>query len=283
MTTSPQGTPNTMSGCLRFLYDEILNCNSHNEWKDVFQRSWSRFKEVRKYYQELKHRKCRKWPEIDDEESWNLYSVSRISDIMLLRFQDGNVEGSMNSGPNISMENYKEFFDYIGFEEKTVTHYHSFSCEVVDLMVSDKSEIELVELKWPALMLGNLMFSRAGVVLKAPENLLTKGIADSSCLYWSFRRKNRKTRDLSMGWGHNSQWRTPFRRDFDLGDRYAFNADGFNEKLDLSFAVDSSDDRMNGMEKESRFEFLKNRCITTGFIDDSDLWPFDDFLEEVKR
>jgi hypothetical protein len=271
-----------MSGYLRFLYDEILNCDSHNEWKDVFIRSWCQFKEVRAYYHEIKHRTCQKWSEISDEESWNLYSVSRVSDVMLLSFQNGDIDDSTYPGPSISRENYKEFFAYIGFEEKTVTQYHPFYCEVVEVIVHDKSEIELVDVKWPALMLGGMMFSRAGVVVKAPENRLAKGIADSSCLYWSFQRKYRKTCDLSMGWGSNSQWRTHFRRDFDLGDRYVFNVDGCNDKLDLHFPVGKEDDRMAGMEREARIEFLKNRCLTTSYIDDSDLWPFDDIWEEVK-
>lgn len=271
-----------MSGSLRFLYENIVNCERTDVWTTVFKHQWAKFKQVQVYYHDVKCRKCQKWPDITDEESWNLYSVSRVSDIMLLRFQEGNADNSPYRDPDISLDHYTEFFTHIGFTEQSVRNYHPFYCEVVEVINEDVADIELVELKWPAFMLGNMLFSRAGAVVKAPRQQLVKGIADSSCLYWSFWRKYRETTDLSMGWGHNSQWGTSFRRDFDLGDRYAFNVDGCNERVDLQFPLKNTDDRMGGMQRESRIEFLRNRCTTTCAIDDGDLWPFDDYFEEKK-
>ncbi len=72
-------------------------------------------------------------------------------------------------------------------------------------------------------MLGKLLFYRAGVKIRANPSFYKKGIADKSTLYWSHRRKYRETNDLSIGWGGNSQWKTKFRLDFDLENKYIYN------------------------------------------------------------
>jgi hypothetical protein len=274
-----------MTGDLRFLYHEILDCESGNEWRDVFKKSWSVLEETRKYYNELKNRPCERWPEICDDESWNLYSVSRVSDIMLLRFQEGETDGSPYRGPNIQLENYVEFFEHIGFTKRRITAYHPFDCEIVGIVQSEDPEMEIVEIKWPALMLGNMMFSRAGVVVKAPANRMVKGIGDKTMLYWAHWRKNRETLDPSVGWGHNSQWRTGFRRDFDLGDRYAYNVDGWGTINDLRFPAEIDARDLEGLAIPYRIDLLRNRCLTT--VDDAnvsphDLCPYSDYFEEAK-
>lgn len=273
-----------MSGYLRFLYEEVLNCETNDEWNDVFKKHWSEFGEVHDYYSELKRRRCEKWPDIVDDDSWNLYSVLRVSDLMLLSFQEGEVDGSKYRGPNITLENYLEFFKTIGFDEKPVLTYHPFYCEIVDVIeTKNSSEVEIDKIKWPALVLGNMLFARAGVVVRAPKTKkITKGVANCSVLYWTYWRKYRKTNDLSMGWGSNSQWRTHFRRDYDLSDRYAYNVDGGVETVDLRFPYKEEEDSMKRLQADDRIEFLKNRCLTSLVVDDTYLWPFNDYYEESK-
>jgi hypothetical protein len=51
-------------------------------------------------------------------------------------------------------------------------------------------------------------------------------VAAHSCLYWAWYRRNRIVRDLSHGWGSNSQWDTDFRRDYLRDTVFIYNIDG---------------------------------------------------------
>ena len=87
---------------------------------------------------------------------------------------------------------------------------------IVEVVQSDEPEapVSLNGIVWSGFMLGSLLFCRAGVKLSGGRNFVRKEIAENSKLYFTFRRKNRPVDDLSHGWGHNSQWRTRFRRDY---------------------------------------------------------------------
>ncbi|MFX5464564.1 hypothetical protein ABTD44_19515, partial [Acinetobacter baumannii] len=74
-------------------------------------------------------------------------------------------------------------------------------------------------------MLGNLLVLRGGLELEANAKVLDPDLARSTTLYWAYRRKGRPHRDLSHGWGSNSQWRTTFRRDYAIGNMQYFNVD----------------------------------------------------------
>lgn len=265
------------SGDFRFLYDEILEYDKDDVWKDVFKAQWKKLSTFKKYYQTLR-KKCLDISSITDEESWDLYSASRISDIMLLRFQQGEID--LYNGPAITLDNYLDFFDCIGFEEVKITEFHPFYCEPIEVINEDIDEIKISEVKWPALKLGNMLFSRGGVVVKAPENLLKRGVADNSCLYWTFRRKYRPTCDQSHGWGGNSQWSTNFRRDFDLSDRYIYNYDA-KEMGNTKYASPELD--MEGLKKHEVNDFIRYRCLTTTAVPDRDLYPYNFYYEEMKR
>ena len=78
--------------------------------------------------------------------------------------------------------------------------------------------VTVTELVWPVLMLGQLVFSRAGVKVRAGIDHAERGVADRSPLYWTFLRRHRPPIDRSLGWGHNSQWATDFRRDYRISD-----------------------------------------------------------------
>jgi hypothetical protein len=268
---------------LRFLFHEIENCESGSEWNDVIKHHWPALERTRAAYEEIRNRPCERWPQISQEESWAFYSVSRVSDLMLLRFQRGEADESPYMGPNISLDNYREFFAHLGFSEYPVREFHPFFCEIVEVIESSGPGIEIAQIKWPAIMLGNMMFARAGAVIKAPPELMAKGGADGSALYWSYRRKYRKTFDLSMGWGSNSQWRTSFRRDFELGDAWCYNVDETKYKMDLrSPFIDEKRYELAGLNRQQRIEFLRNRCQTTTNVDDNNFWPYYDYYEESK-
>lgn len=117
-----------------------------------------------------------------------------------------------------------------------------------------------------------MMFSRAGVRVRAPRTLLTPGVADQSVLHWSYRRRYRRSWDRSYGWGHNSQWGTDLRRDFDLGDRYIYNVDAARRRDLRKLPEDFKDE--DGMSRADMIELLRHRCITRPIARlDADLPP----------
>src|SRR5260370_2696309 len=88
------------------------------------------------------------------------------------------------------------------------------------------ARIQVTGHAWPALMIGELVFTRAGVHVRAGSAHAVPGIADRSTLHWEYWRRHRTTSDGSFWWGHNSQWRTELRRDYitDRGHWRSFRA-----------------------------------------------------------
>lgn len=273
-------------GYLRALYDEFISYSGERVWEDVFLPQWASLTQTRKYYESIKNRDCgrKPWPDLFGSESYDLYCLSRLSDKMLLGLQSENLDGNL---PVISLKNYMSFFNHIGFDVVEPTEFHPFNCEIVEVVESEDLTISIVEQIWPAIMLGNMMFARAGVKVRSPRHLFAKGVADRSILFWSYHRKNRRCMDMSIGWGHNSQWSTNFRRDFDLGDRYVYNVDE-SRSLNLKTVIED-DDALNIMPLTDRIDFLRYRCFTkmihASYVGDFN-WPYStysDYFEEVKE
>ncbi|MFE9427167.1 hypothetical protein ACFYNO_29840 [Kitasatospora sp. NPDC006697] len=96
----------------------------------------------------------------------------------------------------------------------------------VDQADDPQAPIRVTGLAWHGLMLGRLLFARAGVRVRAGADHAQRGVADRSPLFWTFHRPHRPTVDLSQGWGSNSQWRTDFRLDYRDGDGDRLNVAG---------------------------------------------------------
>ena len=96
------------------------------------------------------------------------------------------------------------------------------------------------------------------------EDEINKEIAENSTLFWAFRRRNRPTEDLSVGWGHNSQWRTVFRRDYHIGGIFYFNVDAEGDR-----------DGNHELTEFERRELLVHRCFITVNRTDIDIFPYD--------
>ena len=208
------------------------------------------------------------------EDSWRLYALSRINQVLLLAFQKGTHDNW--GGPALRLADYLAFMTGMGCHVVDEAAYSPFFHEIVDIVDADrtlprKDCIDLARVDWPALMLGPMMFSRAGVAVSCMPGVLQPEIATSSTLYWAHRRKFRRTADLANGWGSNSQWRTQFRRDFIVGDELLFNADG---KYDLNHrALQPLDD---GLTRAERIELLTHGCFVNCTKPDDDLFPYDD-------
>ncbi len=210
------------------------------------------------------------------EDLWDFYSLSRISDYLLLPLQPGAAETA--GLPQLSTHEYLSFFAELGFRSLEWLSYSPFYHEIVEVeQVEDGAPVVIEQQFWPGLQFGELLFSRADVRIRCPRSVADKEVAENSTLYFTHRRLNRKTKDLSLGWGHNSQWRTKFHRFYEDAEHYYFNVEG---TIDLNRVgeVTSEDDPNGDIPLAVRRELLINRCFVTSSIQDDDLYPYDDTL-----
>jgi hypothetical protein len=215
-------------------------------------------------------------PAVELEDLWRLYALSRVNQILLLRFQRGNADGSDWPGPSISQAEYVAFAEALGFTIAQTAAFSPFYHEIVEVEHADdcREPVSLLSHCWPCLMLGDMIFSRGGVRVCGGSEIISKDVAEASTLYWAYRRKSRPCQDLSHGWGSNSQWRTAFRRDYRVGRELYYNVDG---KSDLGVPETTTED--DGLTRKERIELLTNRCFTFTTKPHSDLWPYDDRLQ----
>jgi hypothetical protein len=217
-------------------------------------------------------------PPATKEDLWRLYALSLLNETLLLRFQCGRADGTDWPGPKISADEYLIFMASLGMRAVESYDFSPFHHEVVTVnQTSDAGEPpELAGTYWPCLMLGPMMFSRAGVAVRVGTEFMVKDVAENSTLYWAYRRKNRDTNDLGKGWGSNSRWRTDFRRDYMLGSEAFFNVD---QKNDLALSERDAD--RDGLTRAERIELLENRCLLKSSRPSGDLWPYYDTMRRT--
>jgi hypothetical protein len=213
------------------------------------------------------------------EDLWELYAFSRVSDILLLPYQNGAHDGTLWTGPAIGPDERVAFFTALGLERIDKPDFHPFYHEIVavDQAADATSQITVVDELWPGFMLGHLLICRAGVHVRGGANLILKDVAEGSTLYWAYRRKSRPYRDLSQGWGSNSQWRTEFRRDYTNGRDFVYNADGtLDDRLpDPRTRPNSAHEDLS---PDERVELLINRCFVHTPEPRNNLFPYNDTL-----
>lgn len=213
-------------------------------------------------------------PQAGEDELLTLYAASRVFELLVLGFQNGQADGSEWRGPAVTADQLVEFAQRMGLEVMRPDRFSPFHHEVVDVQsaLCSSQPARVCAYHWPCLMLGPLLFMRAGVSVTVGSDVMHPQIAATSTIYWAHRRKNRSHRDLAQGWGRNSAWHTYFRRDYHLGDRFHFNVDG---KMDLAtLPSEFRDDK--GLYPHERMELVANRCFVTVAKDDTDLFPYDD-------
>ena len=252
----------------RELYDRMLPYKGTSLFSDLVKPWLYRQEGERRWLDEFSARAGDPIPTITVEESWRLYALSRISDLLLLSFAPS---GAARESPwrlaKVESDEYVEVMTYFGFRRFDRPSYHPFFHEIVAVEQSGEAEapISLEEEYWPGFMLGRLLFSRSGCRVSGGTEHVVKRVAEGSTLYWAFARNTRPTADLSVGWGSNSQWRTGFRRDYFVGDTLFYNVDA--RPLDASPDEDLSPDE--------QLELLKNRCLVRCDKDHADRWPYD--------
>ena len=211
------------------------------------------------------------------ETLWALYAAARVRDVLLLPHQPPPVDVIV--GPDgeddrrgpvhrpVPVATTVDFFAAMGCRPVVETGFQPALHEIVSCSAADDPDapVEVVEVVWPALLVGELVFTRAGVRVRAGRHHAVPGVADRSTLHWEFRRRHRPTDDESFGWGHNSQWRTSLRRDYvtDRGNVYDLDAMSASaERLRRQLPQ-----TQRGPLDEARTELVKNRCTLRGSAD----------------
>jgi hypothetical protein len=210
-------------------------------------------------------------PDAEHEELFDLYALGRICDLLLLGLPGGDTQRDWLA-PSMSVGEFQSFFESLGMVASWPQGYAPFHHEIAQLVPSDdvNQAPAVLELVWPCLMLGPMLFLRAGARVSAGSLVLVPGIADAGMMYWAYYRKNRATMDLSNGWGSNSQWATCFRRDYEFGSMQFFNVDGSE---DLT-AAHSAPDEESGLSRAEAIEILTHRHFVSTRLPDDDLFPY---------
>lgn len=224
-----------------------------------------------------------------------LYALSRLSDVLLLSFQPepdpaldtpwthwSDLVGT--DWPAVTREQYLELFTALGMSPITDLRFDPLLHEIVEVDQADDPEapITVSDLVWPGLMLGQMVFARAGVKVCAGVNHAQHGIADRSPLYWTFLRRHRPAIDLSLAWGSYSQWDTDFRRDYRTDHVQHLN-------VDVTGDIDVNDPRDGDLPplltRSERRDLVRHRCLlrtpdNLAALENTDphwatnLWPF---------
>lgn len=221
------------------------------------------------------------WTAASSEDLCRLYAMFRVTSLLLLRFQQSRADAATDdadaedyAGPPITAEGFLAFHEALGLRVPRTPAYHPFFHEIVAVETrSDAAaNVAVIEARWPALMLGNLLYLRAGCVVAAGAQHVIKSVAEHSTLYWTFRRRDRPCRDLSHGWGSNSQWSTALRRDYLTPAAYHYNVDAGNPLPSPGTTADAA----------LMHELLRHRGLVRTVADDSDLFPYDyTFVEPI--
>lgn len=261
----------------RDLYENVLGYTGQRLYEDVLTPWIERGQDAASHFSFFKQ------PSDFDKQSddhcfamWNLYALNRVNDLFLLPFQK-TVDRPW-SGPQVTEDQYVEFFTNIGFAPFKSDTYTPIRHEIVEVIESQHhaEPIGVLESLWPGLMFGTLLFSRSGVRVLGGSDHILKEVAENSMLHFTFRRLHRRTTDLSIGWGSNSQWRTSIRRDYESDGALIYNFDG--DMLLNDPAATEKD--WNPLTAAERLELCKNRCFIMSKTDDSDLYPYEYRFEE---
>ena len=183
---------------------------------------------------------------------------------------DGSVRASLRGGSLVLLNGRR--FPNGGIGADTAVDLNTIPVSLIE-------RVELHEIFWSGFMLGSLLVCRAGVSVRGGQNYINKEIAETSTMYFTFRRRNRPVDDLSHGWGSNSQWRTKFRRDYTDECNFYYNVDAgihANRHPIEDFPHTSARD-LSGKEK---IELLVNRCFIVSEIPPGPLWPYDETFSE---
>lgn len=213
-------------------------------------------------------------PESDDllKTLWELYAASRVRDVLLWAHQprpagdevrelDQALGRKQPAFRRVPVDQIIRFFSAIGCQPVTAASFDPILHEIITCRAAPEpsARIQVTGQAWPALMIGELVFARAGVRVRAGSAHAAPGVADQSGLHWEYWRRHRTTVDGSFWWGHNSQWKTEVRRDYITSRGHVYDFDalyGFYGRR-RRFLADHSALQPLTPDQAS---FIKNRC-----------------------
>lgn len=207
------------------------------------------------------------------EVSWDLYALSRVLDCLTQCFQYEAGRAADNNFAAVSQKQYISFAQRLGLTPKKPGVFSPFFYEILSAEPGEPS-FNLLDIRYPALMLGNLLIHRGGTVIAMSPSEFNLELVNRAEIYWAYSRANRAAHDLSHGWGSNSQWRTKFRFDFACPDGFLYNSQG---KIDLSLTSDFTLQKLqaHGLSLPEAKELTMYRHFITSEKEDNDLFPYD--------
>lgn len=211
------------------------------------------------------------------ETLYQLYAASRVRDVLLLAHQPSPIDDSVRELDGalgreqpvfrpVPVGQITQFFAAIGCQPVTEPTFDPILHEIITCEAASEpgAPIQVTGHAWPALMIGELVFTRAGVHVRAGSAHAVPGVADRSTLHWEYWRRHRTTSDGSFWWGHNSQWKTELRRDYITSRGYVYDFDAlssYSRRLRQSLAKESAQQPLTA----DQASFIKNRCqLRTG-------------------
>jgi hypothetical protein len=202
-----------------------------------------------------------------------LYAASRVRDVLLLTHQPVTADDSVRELDEdlgrkqpvfraVPVDQVTEFFAAIGCRPVTETSFDPILHEILTCKAARHpgSPIEITGQAWPALMIGELVFTRAGVHVQAGSAHAVPGVADRSTLHWEYWRRHRTTWDGSFWWGHNSQWKTAPRRDYITSRGHVYDFDALFSSHLRRMREHRADGRARHPLTADQASFIKNRC-----------------------
>lgn len=244
----------------RTLYDELVRYEGTNLYQDVLlpflpyglkcMNSLEKFKQLESSLPES----------FENEDLWSLFALNVCNDYLLLPMR-------------VSLAEYIDFFEKLGFnviEEQKL--FNPILHEIVQVYNHNKEEEgSTVGFQyWSGLRYGELIFSRSGIEVSSHKKSgLVEGVADSTTLYFTNCRINRKASDLSHDWGHNSRWRTDFHRNYITKD-YSF----INVDAEFDLYKEPPLEELEGLTLAQARELLINRCIVEHHPKTDDFFPY---------
>lgn len=177
----------------RQLHDTLLNYEGSRAYAEVILPWLQANTDQHSWLRSIGEREGQPIPSVNEEESWELYALNRVFDLLILRFQDGGTNADWE-GPQISMDEFLEFTKALGLTSVMPASYSAFYQEIVSVQPSDKPSRApaITAYRWPCVMLGNLLILRGGVELTAGVDIINPSLAGNTTLYWAYRRKARQ-------------------------------------------------------------------------------------------
>lgn len=167
----------------------------------------------------------RAWAPADPATLFDAYAIHRVDAWLRQGFQrPAHGDGRPI---DVTVDAYVDLWRGLGMTPVAPRVFHPFFVEIVDVEPDPDPAAAptLLELVWPCLMWGQMLFARAGGRIRAGADVIDHQVACTSTLYWAHVRRDRPCQDLSTGWGSNSQWSTRFRRDYVDGELLRYNVD----------------------------------------------------------